>query len=80
VIAVLVVIWVLLRKSSAPWLRGFTLVTFSMQAFLLFYLPNGRYALLAWLLVFIIIVVEIEALSSKLLDKQDGVRQSLQAT
>ena len=31
-------------------------------------------------LVFIIIVVEIEALSSKLLDKQDGVRQSLQAT
>jgi hypothetical protein len=80
VIAVLVVIWALLRTSSAPWLRGFALVTFSMQAFLLFYLPNGRYALLAWLLVFTIIVVEIEALSSKLLDKQDGVRQSLQAT
>lgn len=80
VVAVLVVIWALFRRSSAPWLRGFALVALSMQAFLLFYLPNGRYALLAWLLVFTIIVVEIEALSSKLLDKQDDVRQSLQAT
>jgi len=53
-----------------------------MQAFLLFYLPNGRYALLAWLLVFTIVVVEIETLwSSKLLVyKQNGVRESLQET
>jgi len=81
-IAVLVVIWVFLRTSSAPWLRGFALVALSMQAFLLFYLPNGRYALLAWLLVFTIVVVEIETLwSSKLLVyKQNGVRESLQET
>jgi hypothetical protein len=33
-----------------------------MQAILLFYLPNGRYALLAWLLVFIIVLIEIRSL------------------
>ena len=64
VIAVLVVIWVFLRTSSAPWLRGLALVALSMQAFLLFYLPNGRYALLAWLLVFTIVMIEIKKLCS----------------
>jgi hypothetical protein len=58
VIAVLVVVWVFLRTSSAPWLRGLALVALSMQAILLFYLPNGRYALLAWLFVFTILVIE----------------------
>jgi hypothetical protein len=51
-----------LRANSAPWLRGLALVTLSMQAILLFYLPNGRYALLAWLLVFIVVLIEIRSL------------------
>src|SRR5262249_10943358 len=68
VIAVLAVLWVFLRTSSAPWLRALALVALSMQALLLFYLPSGRYAPLAWLLVFTIVVVEImTSLSSKLL-------------
>jgi hypothetical protein len=62
VVAVLAVVWVFLRANSAPWLRGLALVTLSMQAILLFYLPNGRYALLAWLLVFIIVLIEIRSL------------------
>ena len=69
VIAVVVVIWVLLRSSSAPWLRAFALVTLSMQAILLFYLPSGRYALLAWLLVFTILLIEIRGLFASKLAK-----------
>lgn len=59
VIAVLVVVWSAFRNSSAPSLRGLALVALSMQATLLFYVPSGRYALLAWLLVFTIFVVEM---------------------
>ena len=59
VIAVLVVVWILLRPNSAPSLRGLALVALSMQAILLFYIPSGRYALLAWLLVFTLVMIEV---------------------
>jgi hypothetical protein len=40
-----------------------------MQAILLFYLPSGRYALLAWLLVFTILLIEIRGLFASKLAK-----------
>jgi hypothetical protein len=67
VIAILVVVWVLFRQESAASLRGLALVALSMQAILLFYLPNGRYAVLAWLVVFVLLVVEVRATGLRLL-------------
>jgi 2-polyprenyl-3-methyl-5-hydroxy-6-metoxy-1,4-benzoquinol methylase len=51
--------WVLLRRGYAIPLKGLAAVALSMQAVLLFYLPTGRYAYLAWLLVFLMFVVVV---------------------
>lgn len=59
VVALLIVIWVAIRRESAlTAMQALAVVALVMQAMLLFYLPSGRYSLLAWLLVFTIVVVE----------------------
>ena len=57
VFAVIVVFWVAIRGNTAPALRALAIVALSMQSLLLLYFPTGRYAYLAWLMVFVVFVV-----------------------
>ena len=57
--ALFAVPWVLVRRYPLA-LKGLAVIALSMQAVLLFYLPTGRYAYLAWLLVFIIAAVVVQ--------------------
>ena len=56
----LVTVWVVLRPGYDMTLRGLALIALSMQAVLFFYVPSGRYAYLAWLLVFVVFVVALK--------------------
>ncbi|MGZ5850112.1 MAG: hypothetical protein ACXWJ4_09730 [Methyloceanibacter sp.] len=51
------VFWVLFSRSYTIPLTGLVAVALSLQAVLLFYVPSGRYAYLAWLLVFLVSLV-----------------------
>ena len=53
----LVTVWVVLRPGYDVTLRGIGLIALSLQIALFFYVPDGRHANLAWLLVFIVFVV-----------------------
>ncbi len=46
--------WVLMSRDYSIPLRGLAAIALSLQAILLFYVPSGRYAYLAWLLVFLV--------------------------
>jgi hypothetical protein len=47
---------VLLRgRAYEPWLRLIALATLAQHAVGLFYVPTPRYALLAWLLTFVVV-------------------------
>jgi hypothetical protein len=59
VVAVFVVLWIAVRRSTMPSMRGLAVVALSLQAVLLFYFPAGRYSYLAWLLVFVIFIAAI---------------------
>jgi SAM-dependent methyltransferase len=59
-IALFAVPWVLTARRYPLALKGLAVIALSMQAVLLFYLPTGRYAYLAWLLVFIIAAVVVQ--------------------
>jgi hypothetical protein len=59
VVAVFVVLWVAVRRSTAPSMRALAVVALSLQAVLFFYFPAGRYSYLAWLLVFVILIAAI---------------------
>jgi hypothetical protein len=59
VVAVFVVLWIAVRRSTTPSMRALAVVALSLQAVLLFYIPSGRYSYLAWLLVFVILVATI---------------------
>jgi len=56
-LTVIVVIWVAIRKNTAPALRALAIAALSMQSLLLFYFPWGRYSYLAWLMVFVVFVI-----------------------
>jgi hypothetical protein len=51
------VVWVACSPRYAVPIRGLAAVALSLQAALLFYVPSGRYAYLAWLLVFLVFLV-----------------------
>jgi 2-polyprenyl-3-methyl-5-hydroxy-6-metoxy-1,4-benzoquinol methylase len=59
-IALFAVPWVLIARRYLLALKGLAVIALSMQAVLLFYLPTGRYAYLAWLLVFVIAAVVVQ--------------------
>ncbi len=59
VIALFLVVWVAVRPTTPAALRALAVVALSMQGVLLFYKPQGRYTYLAWLLVFLIVMVTI---------------------
>jgi 2-polyprenyl-3-methyl-5-hydroxy-6-metoxy-1,4-benzoquinol methylase len=56
-IALFAALWVMLARTYPLPLRGLAAAALSMQVVLLFYLPTGRYAYLAWLLVFLVFLV-----------------------
>ncbi len=58
-VPLLVVPWVLFSRSYPIPVRGLALIALSLQAVLLFYVPSGRYAYLAWLLVFLVFLVAL---------------------
>jgi hypothetical protein len=51
------VFWVLFSRRYTITLKGLAAVALSLQALLFFYVPSGRYAYLAWLLVFLVFLV-----------------------
>jgi hypothetical protein len=51
------VFWVLFSRRYTIPLKGLAAVALSLQALLFFYVPSGRYAYLAWLLVFLVFLV-----------------------
>ncbi len=55
----LVTLLVVFQRGYAVPLRALALVAVSLQAILLFYAAKGRYAYLAWLLVFMVFIVVV---------------------
>jgi hypothetical protein len=51
------VVWVACSPRYDVPIRGLAVVALSLQAALFFYVPSGRYAYLAWLLVFLVFLV-----------------------
>ncbi len=58
-VPLLVVPWVLFARSYPIPVRGLALIALSLQAVLFFYVPSGRYAYLAWLLVFLVFLAAL---------------------
>jgi hypothetical protein len=59
VFAVFVVLWMACRPRTIGSLRVLAIVALTMQLMLLLFFPAGRYSYLAWLLVFLILMVTI---------------------
>lgn len=67
------------RRDTEHWVRGLAWTALGMQGILIFYVPSGRYAYLAWSLCMMVFVIMLERKIVPFFKKKWGARREQQS-